>query len=835
MQYNHLTDARRKFFRSLPSRRAVPSQVDTGGQKLATLFDDLNVVELGAGSVATSIAGAILADAGARVLKVEPPEGDRLRVTNPNGFLVWNRGKESVVADLRTEPGREALLDMASATDVVLEGFAPGRAESWRVGRGRMREIQPGLIHCSFSAFGRAGPYAGVKGYDNLVAAKSGLWARGAFAHRDGPLVYPVPWASFGAAMQAVAGIAAALLVRDRCGRGQDLDATLFAGLDPIDYFVATIAQLMAKRGDRPTTDARTATSASRYGVLVASRDSRFIQTSTLLPHQGRALCQVAGIAKILDDPRFARLPMFDSAEDAQDWEDLLVEAFRSEDLAHWLPLLEASPDVAFEVGRTSEEGLDHPQIAHNGDVVTIEDPVVGPVRQVGPIGHFSCTPTLPRRSAPRLGDNGGPFAPRVKQTVRDLVVDHPLSGITIVEFGYFYAMPYALAMAASLGARVIKIEDAAGDPHRRSFGPEVASNKTTAAKESVSLDLKSEAGQRIARDIVARADVFVTGFRSGVAERLGLGADVLQAANPKLLYVHAAGYGSTGPYAHRALYAGAAQAIAGSFGRQVGYWSEPSRSIDMTALELQAVVLPRLSQVVDGDSNAALSLFAAVCLGIYHQQRSGQGQYLETSMIAGNAWAYSDDFCAYTGKPAIPVCDDDNFGTSALDRVYRAADDTWVCLVVTTDREYQALAETLEDAGLLDDSYATSEGRKVHDSVLALALVRLFSQRRASEWEKRLTDAGVGCVEVNMEGQPVFTSFDQGLRDAGLTVTVDHPLFGEVVRAAPPIRFSLTPGHIAPPCLRGEHNRTVLAELGYSATDITQLELDRVVAAPDR
>ena len=88
------------------------------------ICEGLNVVELGSGSAAASIAGVILADAGARVLKVEPPEGDRLRESNPSGFLVWNRGKESVIADLRTAAGQQQLRDLAADADIVIEGFA---------------------------------------------------------------------------------------------------------------------------------------------------------------------------------------------------------------------------------------------------------------------------------------------------------------------------------------------------------------------------------------------------------------------------------------------------------------------------------------------------------------------------------------------------------------------------------------------------------------------------------------------------------------------------------------------------------------------------------------
>jgi crotonobetainyl-CoA:carnitine CoA-transferase CaiB-like acyl-CoA transferase len=802
---------------------------------VGTICEGLNVVELGSGSVAASMAGMVLADSGARVVKLEPPDGDRLRVANPSGFLVWNRGKESLVADLRTSAGQEQLRDLAAAADVLIEGFAPGTTNGWGVGPDTLRSANPALVHCSITGFGRSGAYSSLKGYDSLVAAKAGLWARGSWGHRDGALMYPVPWASYGAAMQGVAGVLGALLIRERTGRGQSLDVTLVNGLDPIDYFVATIVQLMAKKGEAPAADTRSATAASRYGVLVVTRDGRIIQTSTLLPHQGKALSEVAGLGHVLDEPRFSRLPMFDSPDDAQAWEDLLLDAFRKEDLDHWLPLLRANPDIAFEVAVTSEEGLDHPQIVHNRDVVSVDDPVVGPVRQVGPIGHFERTPCSITRSAPALGAHHGAFVPTAKPAGGGEAPPHPFAGITIVEFGYFYAMPYALAMAAALGARVIKIEDGDGDPHRRSFGPEVASNKTTAAKESVSLDLRTPEGRRVAQQIVARSDAFVTGFRTGVADKLGLGYDELRAANPRLLYVHAAGYGTDGPDAQRALYAQAAQAVAGSFGRQVGYWADPARNIDMSVMELQAIVLPRLGQVVDGDSNAALGLLAAVALGLFHQQRTGEGQLLRTSMIGGNAWAYSDDFCSYADKPPVPLCDDEYYGTSAVDRVYPAAEDSWVCVAIRSDKEFAALARTVGLPELAEDQrFATDAARTANDEALAEALGARLRDKPACEWEAAASAARVGCVEADMKGQPVFTSFDPVLRETGLTVAVEHPQFGEMVRAAPPVAFSETPGRVAPPCVRGEHNRAVLNELGYGEAKIDDLEARGVVIAPD-
>jgi len=796
----------------------------------------LTVIELGSGSPAGSIAGMVLADAGARVIKIEPPTGDALRERMPSGFLVWNRGKESFVADLTTPEGRQAVQDLAAGADVLIDALPVDRADDYGVGYAVLSARNPALVHLDITPFGHHGPYQHIKGHDSLVAAKAGLWQRGAYGHRDGPIMYPVAWGSFGAAMQGVAGVLAALMVRDTTGRGQRVDATIWAGLDPLDYFVSAVVQLMKKRGEKPSGDARSATSASRYGILAATRDGRFIQTSTMLPHQGWALCEVAGITDALQDARFANLPSFANAEIAQEFEDLVLEAFREQDLDHWLPKLMASPDVAFEVAATCEEGLDHPQIVHNGDVIQVDDPVHGPVREIGPLTHFSDTPMVVRRSAPAL-DAHGPLPTEPPPLVANgPAPEHALAGLTIVEMGSFYAMPYGVTMAAALGARVIKLEDAAGDPHRRSFGPEVASFKTTAGKESVSVDLRSPEGQEVAHRLIKDADIFVNGYRSGVAERLGLGWDELHELNPRLMYLHAAGYGSDGPYASRALYAQAAQAVAGSFGRQVGYWSDPERNLGMSVIELQAVVLPRLAQVVDGDSNAALVVLAAIVLAAYRQRRTGVGQFVRTSMIAGNAMAYSDDFCSYDGKPAAAITDDDYWGVNALDRLYEAAEDTYVCVAVYNDRDFALFADLLGAPGLAEDSrFGTRAARAEHDADLVAALTPLLSAQPADHWERRAIEAGVGCVAVTTAGQAVTTSFDPGLRESGLTVAVQHPKFGELVQAAVPVGFSETPGRIGPASGRGEHNHAVLLELGYTEDQIEQLEAAKILIPADQ
>jgi crotonobetainyl-CoA:carnitine CoA-transferase CaiB-like acyl-CoA transferase len=155
---------------------------------MVQICDDLVVVELGEGSAAGSETGMFLADNGARVLKVEPPGGDPLRRTIPSGWLVWNRGKESVVVDLSQTGDLEVAKGLIRGADVVIECLPAGQAEALGLDYEQIHEVNPGLIYCSIKGFGRTGPYSRIRGYDALVMAKAGAFARGEFGFRSGPI-----------------------------------------------------------------------------------------------------------------------------------------------------------------------------------------------------------------------------------------------------------------------------------------------------------------------------------------------------------------------------------------------------------------------------------------------------------------------------------------------------------------------------------------------------------------------------------------------------------------------------------------------------------------------
>jgi crotonobetainyl-CoA:carnitine CoA-transferase CaiB-like acyl-CoA transferase len=348
--------------------------------------------------------------------------------------------------------------------------------------------------------------------------------------------------------------------------------------------------------------------------------------------------------------------------------------------------------------------------------------------------------------------------------------------------------------------------------------------------KESISVDLRTPGGRAFVHDIMRRADVFLNGFRPGIAERQGLDYETLKALNPDLLYFHASGYGVDGEYAPRPIFAGCAAALAGTGFRQAAFWMDPSLTADMSVMELQEVILPRLRGVTDGDSNAALAASFALISGLYHLRRTGQGQFVSTSMIGGNLWAYADDAVRYAGKPPLPSADPDLNGLGALYRLYETAEG-WMFLAAPSDKEWRQLAAALDRPELAQDDRFTSVGlRQENDEALAAELESVFAKRTASEWEATLAPQGIGCVAVFHATMSEFTNTDPVLKETGLVTEVEHPAFGRILRHGPLLQFSETPGRIAPGCLVGQHTRAIMDELGYSAEQIAELEASEAV-----
>src|SRR3989442_9517395 len=188
----------------------------------------------------------LLADLGAELLKIESADGDRFRLA-AFGFVGWNRGKRSLVLDLKRAEGREVFLDLARRADVVVDNFRAGVMERLGLGWETVRGVNPRLIHTSITGYGSSGPLATRPGFDPIFQACSGLMA--AQGGADDPVFHMIAYTDYSAGALGALATVAALFARERTGRGQRVDVSLFR-----TSYVAQAAEMIDHRGavDRP-------------------------------------------------------------------------------------------------------------------------------------------------------------------------------------------------------------------------------------------------------------------------------------------------------------------------------------------------------------------------------------------------------------------------------------------------------------------------------------------------------------------------------------------------------------------------------------------------------
>jgi crotonobetainyl-CoA:carnitine CoA-transferase CaiB-like acyl-CoA transferase len=801
-------------------------------------LEGITVLDFAQG-MAGSIATMMMSDFGANVIKVEPPGGDQYRAFPQS--LLWNRGKKSIVLDVNDKEDLNELRKLSLKADVVIEGFEPGFADSHGFGYETLKTDHSGLVYCSITAFGPKGPYAKYKSYEGLVQAKSGrLMTFAGLTGREGPNFASVKVANHSAGMAAVRGIISALMVRDRTGLGQRVETSLLQAMTYYDMHQFLLWQMMIKYPETfdfdPTTVAKRP-SPIQY-LPVRTKDGKWMQLANLIERLFRSEIHAIGLGYIYDDPRFAAAPNLAEEEDREALRRIILGRMSERTFDEWMDLfVNKEGDVAAEPFMTSTEALSHPQMIHNGHVQEIDDPTVGPMKQLGPA--FSMSPMSPRIQgpAPLLGQhnkeiisNTIPDVQLSKSNGSDPLPAHPLEGVTVLDLSTVIAGPLAGSLVAELGARVIRIETLAGDWMRLSNNG-IASNRTMAGTEGLSIDLKTDEGQEILNRLIPRVDVLMHNMRPGAPERVGIGFERVREINPDITYVYIGGYGSTGPYSHRPAMHPIGGAVSGGAITQAGRESIPPADAELTMDEIVRVSnrLGR-AQDVNPDPNTSMVAATALVMSLYAKGRTGKPQYVETTMIGANATANADDFFDYQGKPARAIPDSDGYGTSALYRIYKA-DGGWVFLGCPMESEWSPLCKALNREDLIvDKRFRSATSRADNDLALIGEFSSVFTEKTPETWEKYLTSRGIGCVRVEDSNMYNFFSNDDHVKLNNFTTDVHHKRFGKFWRYSPVLNFSRTPSKAGPGILRGEHTVPILTELGYTVEDVARLREKKVL-----
>ncbi len=792
------------------------------------------------------MATMILADFGADVIKVEPPGGDRFR--RLPAAPLWLRAKRSVTVDLDAAAGLSDLHALVSRADVLVVGGPPSRARRWGIDADSAIALSPGLVHCSITGWGQVGPMAEVPGYEAAVSARSGrMLAFQRQLRRGGPVFAAVPVASHAAAQGAVQGILAALLHRARGGGAQRVETSLLQGLltyDLVELLLVEMAErqgvvapdLGSAGGDLPTLN---------YHPVRAA-DGRWIQCGNLLEHLLYAFLDATGLLEeMVVDPRFSGPPGTWDPGTVESARQMILLRMQERTAEEWMELFRAHGDVAAEPFATTAEALHNPDIVGNGDVVTIEDPVFGPVRALGPIAELSATPARIGRPAPRVGehseqvrseigpdrDRRGPAHPAADPgSGGPGSSGRPLEGVTVVEFATIIAAPLASVLLADLGARVIKVEMTGGDPYRHLARGGTPAAKTTAGKSSICVDLKAAEGRRIARELCRLADVVVHNARPGVADRLGLGEADLRASNPGLVWVSVTGYGRHSASAGRP----ATHPCAGAGSGGAAFQAGAALGLDCRSLDEVTELSRQLIRANDtsADPNTSVVAASAILLALLARERLGIGQAVHVNMLAANLYANADDAVDYAGKPPRPACDPGLHGFSAGYRLYRASEG-WLLLAVTSDAEWHRCATVLGCPAILDDPrFADATGRAEHDLELSGIVEEAIASLPAQEWERRFRAAGLAGVRADVATPGRFFARDPQVLANEFTPECTHSRFGTHRRWGPLVRVNGGLGAYGPGVVAGEQTEELLLELGYGQEQIRALMADGVVAS---
>jgi len=790
---------------------------------MATLLEGISVLDLSMGP-AGGVTTMVLGDFGAQVIKVEPPGGDPFRkmASSP----MWLRGKKSIELDLDTGTASEKLQGLVGAADVVVSGQRTVDARKQGCDYGALSRINPKLVYCQITGFGDEGSSAHFPAYEGVVSAKVGRmkWLEGIIP-TPGPVYSAVPVATHATVQNAVAGILAALIERQRSGAGQMVETCLARGLMPYDLERSVNLQLMARRPKPPPRPGYKYDPSKIMPDLnyhpVQAGDGRWVQLANLMPHHYERFLRIAGLDKEREKAPYTEPENTWPVEAREKYRDIMLRRMQERRSDEWIGLFVDDGGVAGQPYMTAEEALDCPDIVENGHAVAIGD-----IRQLGPLARLSETPAQIQTPAPEPGQHNyllesidPPAARGTPETAAD--AEAPLAGITILEFAAILATPMGATFLADLGARIIKVEPLGGDPFRSQVG-ESGASRINNGKESITVDLKTDEGKAIAHSLIKRADMIIHNYRPGVPERLGIGYDEASKINPDIVYLTANGYGPLGPSAMRPSAHPIPGAALGGVIYQAGGISN-TELLDIEGLRETSRRLMRANEV-NPDPNTGLVVCSAALLGLYGKRCTGRGQRVFIDMLGANAYANFDDFIQYDGKPERPHLGSELRGPHPLYRLYRCKEG-WIFLGLLLEREWVGFCKAAKRRDLLQNpAFATEELRDRNQSLLSSELTALFSTRTADRWESTVGSQGLGCVVADRSLPSEYFLGKTRTRESSWMVPANHRLWGEYLRHGPMVEFSRSICPLSGGVLAGQHTDEIMAELGYSDSDIASL-----------
>lgn len=388
-----------------------------------------------------------------------------------------------------------------------------------------------------------------------------------------------------------------------------------------------------------------------------------------------------------------------------------------------------------------------------------------------------------------------------------------PLVGIKVIDLGSFVAGAFAATLLGDFGAEVIKVEPLEGDP-ARGVGPFLRGEGRAFIgwnrnKRGVAVDLAKDSGREVIYDLVREADVVIENFRPGITERLKIDYATLREVNPRIIYCSSTAFGSKGPYRNRTAFDLILQAMGGV---------AMSNAVFAERVTLGAVLI--------SDYSAALLGVGAINAALFHREKTGEGQLVETSLlqsvmtVQGPAYCFAQEVEEEPPAGAYPY------------RLFQTKDRP-ICVAALTPKAWKSLCEGVGMPEMADNpEYKTNADRVSHREELHALIEPIFEAKTAAEWEQLLAERGVPCGVV--QNQAEFIE-DPQVKEMEMNRLVDHTTVGPIKMSGVPVHFEKTPGDIqrsAP--LLGEHTIEVLREHGFTDQRIDELATEGAIHQAD-
>ncbi len=386
-----------------------------------------------------------------------------------------------------------------------------------------------------------------------------------------------------------------------------------------------------------------------------------------------------------------------------------------------------------------------------------------------------------------------------------------PLSGYRVLELAHLIAGPVCGMYLADMGADVVKIEHPdAGDASRTAYGTQLGGESAVFVtvnrnKRSVALDLARPEGRAAFDRLAARADVVLEAYRGGVAERLGIDWPRLSRLNPRLVYCSLSAFGPDGPWRDKP----GVDMLVQAMGGLMAVIGEP----DGPPMLCGAPVL---------DTIGALMAGQGILTALLHRERSGEGQRVDVSLLAGTVLAHAARLSIFLATGEEPGRWGSGHPYIVPFQAFEASDG-WVYVAVWIDRLWAPFCDAIENPALVrDPRFATRADRRERRADLTALLAPVFRTRTVADWMARLEAHDVLCAPVNRYAD---IPSDPQIAASGLLVEQEHPRAGRFRTLDTPIRFGRTPGGIRTPAPGlGEHTDAVLTEAGLTPADLAGL-----------